>query len=210
MTRTATIRLQALAAISLVSSTEETRYYLNGVLIEIEPRTVTYVATDGHRLAAYRHELAENEPDNTLLGDFIIPNAHCKPFKFTPKGLQLDPRATLSSDDGKSLELAYDVNAVRFAPIDGTFPDWRRVCPMTVDGKTAQFNPDYWASFKKLGEMMGAGKVPGLAHNGDSPAIVSWSDPMLFGVLMPMRIPSDLATHRPYWIAARQSLDVAA
>ena len=202
MTRTATIRLQALAAIALVSSTEEPRYYLNGVLLEIEPRTVTYVATDGYRLAAYRHELAENEPDNALLGDFIIPTEHCRPFKLTPTGLRLDPRATLSSTDGAVLELAYGVNAIRFAPIDGTFPDWRRVCPVTVDGKTAQFNPDLWASFKKLGEILGAGKLPVLSHNGDGPALVTWENPMTFAVLMPHRTDAP-AKHAPYWAAPR-------
>lgn len=207
---TATIRLQVLNALSITASTEETRYYLNGLLLEIEPRVVTYVSTDGHRLTAYRHELDETDPDNTLLGDFIIPNAHCKPFKITPKGMLLDPRATLSSEDGKSLELSYDVNAVRFAPIDGVFPDWRRVIPATVDGVTAQFNPGYWASFDKVGALMGEKRIPVLSHNGDGPALVAWEDPMLFGVLMPVRAPRDPMTDRPYWVSPRQSLDVAA
>lgn len=200
MTRTATIRLQALAAIALVSSTEETRYYLNGVLLEIEPRTVTYVATDGHRLASHHHELAETDPDNTLLGDFIIPTEHCRPFKLTPTGLRLDPRATLSSTDGAVLELAYGVNAIRFAPIDGTFPDWRRVIPSTVDGVTAQYNAEYLAGLQKVGEILGAGKLPVLSHNGDGPALVTWEDPMTFAVLMPHRTDAP-AKRAPYWAA---------
>lgn len=200
MTRTATLRLQALAAIALVVSTEETRYYLRGVKLEITRRAVTYVATDGHRLASHRHELAETDPDNTLLGDFIIPTEHCRPFKLTPKGLRLDPRATLSSEDGVLLELAYDVNAIRFAPIDGAFPDWRRVIPSTVDGVTAQFDADYLASLQKVGEILGAGKPPVLSHNGDGPAFVTWKDPMTFAVLMPHRTDAP-AKHAPYWAA---------
>jgi len=200
MTRTATIRLQALAAIALVASTEETRYYLRGVKLEITRRAVTYVATDGHRLASHHHELAETDPDNTLLGDFIIPTEHCRPFKLTPKGLRLDPRATLSSEDGVLLELAYDVNAIRFAPIDGAFPDWRRILPRTVDGKTAQFDADYLASIKKVGEMIGAGEKPVVAHNGDGPALITWADPMTFGVCMPYRA-AEPAKAAPYWAA---------
>lgn len=203
MTRTATIRLQALAAIALVASTEETRYYLRGVKLEITRRAVTYVATDGHRLASHHHDLAENEPDSTLLGDFIIPTEHCRPFKLTPKGLRLDPRATLSSTDGAVLELAYDVNAIRFAPIDGsTFPDWRRVIPAKVDGVTAQYNAEYWASMQKVGEILGAGKLPVLSHNGAGPALVTWEDPMTFGVLMPHRTDAP-AKNPPYWAAPR-------
>lgn len=210
MTRTATIRLQALNAISLVSSTEETRYYLNGVLLEIEPRAVTYVATDGHRLAGFRHDLDNKEPDNSLVGDFIVPLAHCKPFKFTPKALLADPRAILSKEDDPALTLSHGANAVRFLPVDGTFPDWRRVVPMTVDGTTAQFDADCCASFKKLGELMGAGKFFYVAHNGAGPALVSYATDDLFGVLMPMRSTGIVANEPPAWIAARQAMQIAA
>ena len=209
---TATIRLQALHAISLAASSEETRYYLRGVLLEIEPRAVNYVATDGHCLAAYHHGLETDTPDNTLLGNFIVPNTHCRPFKFTPRALASDPRATLSSDTGVGLTFDYDNAGVRFAPIDGAYPDWRRIVPRTIEsaGEPAQFNPDYLVGFKKIGELMDAGTVPLVSHNGGSPALITWqSDTVdLFGVLMPIRT-DEPALRRPAWVE-RQEIAAAA
>lgn len=79
---TSIINLRVLAAAVAFASKEETRYYLKGVCLEIEPRAVTYIGTDGHRLIVYRDEKQDKDaPDNLLLGTFIIPTAHCKPHK---------------------------------------------------------------------------------------------------------------------------------
>ncbi|MBX8827921.1 DNA polymerase III subunit beta, partial [Ochrobactrum sp. SFR4] len=46
---------KALSKVAPSISTEETRYYLNGVYMHIPERSneLTFVATDGHRLARY-------------------------------------------------------------------------------------------------------------------------------------------------------------
>src|SRR4051812_43815958 len=58
---TSTINLRILAAAVPFASKDETRYYLNGVCLEIEPRAVTYIATDGHRMIAYRDEKQDED-----------------------------------------------------------------------------------------------------------------------------------------------------
>src|SRR4051812_23886693 len=101
MTETATINLNALAAAAIFSSTEETRYYLGGVLLEIEPDAITYVATDGRRLFAHRDTTGPKEDPHTLLGSFIVPTPACKALKPSKHV----PLATLTRGEGKRLIL---------------------------------------------------------------------------------------------------------
>lgn len=46
----------ALEGVALAISTEETRYYLNGVYVHADANLLTFVATDGHRLSLVRRD----------------------------------------------------------------------------------------------------------------------------------------------------------
>lgn len=192
----ANIGLTALHAVSLFASKEETRYYLNGVLIEIEPGHITYVATDGHRMMSVRVDLGKDEPQHTLLGKFIIPTSHCRPFKKITF-----PYAEMTSDEGKWLTLTYVSDRHVFKPIDGTFPDWRKVMP-TTDRKATMplsFNWEHMAAFVQAGKLLEAG-TPQLLPNGLYPAIIRFSQNLnAVGVLMPMRGPDFSKTPLPKW-----------
>ncbi|SPJ24616.1 DNA polymerase III subunit beta [Palleronia abyssalis] len=108
-------------------STEETRYYLNGVYMHVadseEGRVLRCVATDGHRLARIDAGL----PDG----------AETMPGVIVPRKAVGELRKLLDDDD---MEIAVSVSEtkVRFATpditltskvIDGTFPDYMRVIP---------------------------------------------------------------------------------
>lgn len=199
---TSAINLRVLAALSICASTEETRYHLKGVKLEITPRHTTYVAADGHRMVAHREELADEAESNTVLGDFIIPLANCKPFKL---GKHEDGAATIAGDASR-LSIDFNGNAVSFAPVDGSFPDWRRVIPSAIDGVTAHFNPKYLADFAKVGDMLGYHGIPTIAHNGLAPACVGWRDnTSTLVVLMPIRGPSSADYSKPAWLDAPQT-----
>ena len=108
-------------------STEETRYYLNGVYMHIaknaEGATLRCVATDGHRLAQI---------------DAPLPaGAAGMPGVIVPRKTVGELRKLLEDDE---IEIAVSVSEtkVRFATpaiqltskvIDGTFPDYTRVIP---------------------------------------------------------------------------------
>lgn len=196
---TSTINLRILSALSICASTEETRYYLKGVKLEITPRHTTYVVTDGHRLVAHREELHADLEDNATLGDFIIPLAQCKAIKLGKHG---DGAATISGDASR-LTIEHDGSATSFKPIDGSFPDWRRVIPSgEPDGVTAQFNPKYLADFAKIGTVLGYDAKVWVAHNGDAPASVSWNgNTATLAVIMPIRLGRDVV-FRPAWLDA--------
>ena len=184
--KTATLSRKSLLAVANAVSKEATRYYLNGVYVEVTARHVTYVATDGHLLLATRDTWQLDEtPDNTLIGSFIIPNE-----TLTNKSLKGDKRSNdLVAITGESVtsQLTLD-DTLLFKPIDGTFPDYRRIIPTTTDGETAVYHPEYLIKAQKALKLMDCGNGPfNIGYNGNGPALLSDPNCPLFGVVMPVR-----------------------
>jgi DNA polymerase-3 subunit beta len=118
-------------------STEETRYYLNGIFFHVsdDPQPVLKAAaTDGHRLARVtvpRPDGAEKMPD-------II----------VPRKCIGELRKLLDEVDG-SVDISLSASKIRFGLgtailtsklIDGTFPDYSRVIP-TANDKLLKIDP---------------------------------------------------------------------
>lgn len=120
-------------------STEETRYYLNGIYFHAvendKQRVLRAVATDGHRLAQVDHDLPEG--------------ASGMPGVIVPRKTVLELQKLLEGGTG-TLSVGVSETKIRFEfdgivltskLIDGTFPDYGRVIPagndkvMEVDGK---------------------------------------------------------------------------
>lgn len=197
---TATINLRVLAAVSLFAAKkDETRYYLNGVCIEIDARGVTYIGTDGHRMMAYRDDLLDDDDDNRLVGTFIIPIAHCKAHKVAKDD---DGRAKVfhhHGDEGR-LTIAYNFVDLTFLPIDGVYPHWRRVVPQKpASGVIAQFNLKYLADLHKFARALELGD-PFIAPNGEGPALVWFSGlDHVMGVVMPIKLIDEINHEIPQW-----------
>ena len=118
-------------------STEETRYYLNGVYMHVSDsegaQVLRCVATDGHRLARIDAPL----PDGA--GDM--------PGVIVPRKTVGELRKLLDDDDAQ-IAVSVSETKVRFATpgitltskvIDGTFPDYTRVIP---SGNTRRLEVD--------------------------------------------------------------------
>lgn len=113
-----------LRAVSFAISTEETRYYLNGVHMHPVEGGVMLVATDGHRLAK-RFLPVQGVADD--MPGIIIPRKTVGIIdKVLPKS------GTVSIAISKS-KIALTAGVVRVVSklIDGTFPDYRRVVPQS-------------------------------------------------------------------------------
>src|SRR4051794_38945908 len=98
------------------------RYYLNGILFVAEGKTLTLVATDGHRLA-----LAQATLDNDIPKQEVI----------LPRKTVLELQRLLRDED-TPIELRFAGNQARFAfsgmefvtkLVEGKFPDYNRVIP---------------------------------------------------------------------------------
>ena len=67
----------------------------------------------------------------------------------------------------------------------GSFPDYPNIIPREFSGKVAQFNPARVARFGKIAQILMKGGLPGIRHNGDSPALITFARRDCFGVIMP-------------------------
>lgn len=103
---------------SFAMSTEETRYYLNGVYLHCNDGVMRAVATDGHRLARI---------DSVVNADFqgiIVPRKTVNLMK----GLLDDGPVTVSISPTKiKVDIGHTV--VVSKTIDGTFPDYNQIVP---------------------------------------------------------------------------------
>lgn len=186
---TAQINLQTLSAVALAASTEETRFYLNGVFLQIDADGATYVATDGHILIATRETLPEDAERNTTLGAWIIPSDQCK-VKLSRKE---DPKAELSFADGR-VTITHKGASKSFLPIDATYPDWIRVVPrgpgstpLTNGENAPQFNPALLERIRKAGAIMGGESIHVHYQSGGNPCPVTWPGlENAFAVVMPL------------------------
>jgi DNA polymerase III subunit beta len=119
-------------------STEETRYYLNGIFLHVsedpEP-VIKAAATDGHRLARVtlpRPDGAEGMPD------III-----------PRKCVAEVRKLIDESSSSAIQIELSASKIRFTfdnailtskLIDGTFPDYSRVIP-TGNDKLLRIDP---------------------------------------------------------------------
>lgn len=108
------------APVAFAISTEETRYYLNGIFFKGDEGKFTAVATDGHRLS--RHVVDGYEAFNGI----IVPR---KTVGLVPKGI-----VRVSVSEAKIRIVAGDL-VLTSKLIDGTFPDYERVIPKANDKK---------------------------------------------------------------------------
>ena len=99
------------------------RYYLNGILFIAEGKTLTLVATDGHRLALAQAQLENDVPSKQ---EVILPRK-------TVLELQ-----RLLKDEDTAIEMRFANNQAKFAfsgmefvtkLVEGKFPDYNRVIP---------------------------------------------------------------------------------
>ncbi len=102
----------------------DVRYYLNGLLFDINDSHLRVVATDGHRLA-YCEGTATTEPD-TLNQQIIVPR----------KGVQELLRLLVNAEADITLHIGAShlqvmLDDIRFTSrlIDGKFPEYQRVIP---------------------------------------------------------------------------------
>jgi len=118
-------------------STEETRYYLNGVYMHVADseggKVLRCVATDGHRLARIDADLPQGAGD---MAGVIVPRKTVGELR------------KLLEDDDMQIAVSVSETKIRFATpnitltskvIDGTFPDYTRVIPQ---GNTRKLEVD--------------------------------------------------------------------
>jgi DNA polymerase-3 subunit beta len=129
-------------------STEETRYYLNGIFLHTagtaKSGTLRAVATDGHRLAQVELPLPQGAAG---MPGIIVPRK-------TVTEVQ-----RLIEDSGAEIAIELSSAKIRFSIgdvvltsklIDGTFPDYGRVIPQGNDKTLVVDKPDFEAAVDRV------------------------------------------------------------
>lgn len=141
---------QHIAAACCTAATNDLRYYLNGVFVD--SRVV--VATDGTCASAYL-----GPECNEYLPPFIIPLADAK---------RIAKDAPLTALAEKLQDGLIDIGGVVFKPIEGPYPDYRRVFVPAIESPlSAQVDPEALMKFKKIAAILKAPyRVPRLYPTG--------------------------------------------
>ena len=114
---------ELIGQVHFAMAVQDIRYYLNGILFIAEGRTLTLVATDGHRLALAQATLEGEVPARQ---EVIL-----------PRKTVLELQRLLKVDDSP-IEMRFAQNQARFAfggmdfvtkLVEGKFPDFNRVIP---------------------------------------------------------------------------------
>ncbi len=149
-------------------STEETRYYLNGIYLHAIDKggvdMLCTVATDGHRLAKVDMPLPDGAKD---MPGIIVPRKTVSEIR------------KLVEDAADVINISLSENKIRFAfdhivmtskLIDGTFPDYQKVIPQG-NNKVIELNPkEFSSAIDRVATIMTADKSRAvkLAINGKS------------------------------------------
>lgn len=196
------ININSIKAAAPFMSTEETRYYLCGMLFQKN----LVVATDGHRLAVIKPVNYEG-----FDGEFIMPSDCIKKIisQKIPKTktgyVQIDTEAktakVFSDHPEEAKGYAQSLGLFKYEPIDGKFPDWRRIIPATDKYETPTgfaVNPKYMGEFQSFGTQISI-----YPHNERSGAAIirNKTDHFeAFGLIMPMRDRERDEITIPTWI----------
>ena len=113
---------QLLSQVSFAMAVHDIRYYLNGILFVAEGKTLSLVATDGHRLAFTSATLDVEVPKQEVI---------------LPRKTVLELQRLLSDAEG-AIEMQFANNQAKFGfggmefvtkLVEGKFPDYNRVIP---------------------------------------------------------------------------------
>lgn len=198
MTNSIAINSKALVALNKnIASTEETRYYLNGVLLQFRAGKVIAVATDGHILASA--VIGTYSDDFAHTGDVILSRDSLNRVKPARVGYETEEidfsNPTKPILCGTVLEI-----------IDGTFPEWRRIVPTETTDAYSHFDVALLARLQKVFVGFDAPRKasPMVSFNENGVALVSIyteTVPEAVGVMMGLRPHRDALTSAPDFIS---------
>lgn len=176
-----TIDATGLAAVRIFAAEADIRYCLNAVQVEANAKQTRLVATDGHMLG-----LHDAPVENELGCDFVSTLVPLSAIDSLKADLKL-PVVLNLAEDGKSGTLSQFGKQVAFIPVDGKFPDFKRVIPVEISGESSHFAHKLLIRIFKAQQLFDKKQSPLIWHNGTSSALVELRGCDRFiGVLMPI------------------------
>ncbi|MDP3732437.1 MAG: DNA polymerase III subunit beta [Candidatus Omnitrophota bacterium] len=133
---------EMLALTSFAVSLDETRYVLNGILFKINHNSLTFIATDGKRLAVIERKLQQNTEKDLQI---IVP---LKTIQELNRNLQEEGELSMLLGNNQVL---FDLgNAVIISRlIEGEFPDYQQVIPPVSENKISVGREEFLLAIRR-------------------------------------------------------------
>ena len=178
------------------ASTDETRYHLSCVLLEVKDKKVTIVSTDGHALTKVMMDdslLAEHIGDRR----YLVTNEQLPILKLMLKEMKYLPESqNMILNEDKSIQLKsleYETTLLTEAQLNSKYPNYESIIPAKSAVKPIDkisFNPILLLNITKA---LGVDKSHGLIlqfTGPENPLLITTgnSEKEDLGVLMPMRM----------------------
>lgn len=131
--------VKALKFASHAMAKKDIRYCLNGVLLEVSGLDTYFIGTDGNRMAITRFYSADGHAVDTLPdGQYIIPGTDVDLMLKIFDGKNTSPLYITLSPPGAEQTLAFKSYGRKHvcSPVDGKYPDWRRVARINDQAKS--------------------------------------------------------------------------
>ena len=149
-----------IAQVQYAMGVSDTRYYLNGLLLETDGNTVRVVATDGNRLAMSQADLGAPVAKSSVI---------------IPRKAVLELARLLNDDSGPadiavtSNQATFRFNGIEFTTklVEGKFPDYRRVIPANHKNKVT-FERAMLLKALQRAQLMSSEKFKGVELNFSS------------------------------------------
>lgn len=197
-----TVSLGHLKALKLFSGKKDIRYYLNGIYVEFNKYNTVFVATDGHRLLSAAIYNKETQHGKNTIGA-IIPNETIDSLLKVKSSVGA-ALISLEVQDNivKKINIINDSIKLETLPINGKYPDFRRVFPESVSNEVGHYDFSYLNDFTKAAQYISGNKNAHaiLSQNGDKAALVSLDYPDCAGVICPLRNTGELITDKPKFL----------
>ena len=177
-----TIATNDLKAVSLAMAKADIRYYLNGVLFELDnAEGYRLVGTDGHRM----HIVCKKKYTNTV-HEIIMPSDIVKQLckqKAQVFELEIIPGAA------RQIKVRTGGGFITVLEVVGKYPDYRRVMPTKIQqAEAAHYMPEYLADLAKAQKILGTAQQKGyIAQQGTNAGVYVDNEKSFYAVIMPMR-----------------------
>lgn len=176
-----TIETNDLKAVSLAMADKDIRYYLNGVLFELDnDEGYRLVGTDGDRMHIVCKRKAQATDSVIMPRDTVI---HIIKQKVQAFELEIIPGAT------RQLKIRTGGGFITVPEVEGKYPDYRRVMPTKVNqAEVSYYMPEYLADLAKAQKILGTKNQNGyIAQQGTNAGVYVDNEKSFYAVIMPLR-----------------------
>ena len=175
------IATKDLQAVALAMANKDIRYYLNGVLFELDDAGgYRLVGTDGYRMHIVCKRKAQASDSVVMPRETVM---HILKQKVQNFEIEIIPGAT------RQIKIRTGAGFITVPEVVGKYPDYRRVMPTKVQqAEVTHYMPEYLADLAKAQKILGTAQQNGyLAQQGSNGGVYVDNEKSFYAVIMPLR-----------------------